>query len=121
MRLSNGPLLLAAAVLVGIGFAGKARAADYAYQQRAPEPAGVACDVGWAGWYTMLPAYWTSVWLGHFAGGEAHYDHNLGKALVTWDDEKRCFPTYQACSAWVGAMRRDLHRPAGYWTCMPLR
>jgi hypothetical protein len=121
MKFPNGRLLLAAALLAGIGSTGAARAADYAYERQVPATAGISCDVGWAGWSTVLPAAWSSVWLGHFSGGTARYNRQTGTAAIAWDDEKRCFPTRRSCSTWVEAMRQDYQQVEGYWTCMPLR
>jgi hypothetical protein len=114
----------ASVLLLGIGVTASARAADYAaYTPRHPPSpaAGVPCDVGWAGWHTLLPAWWTSAWLGHFSGGLSHYDYERGEVALLWGDEKRCFPSSGACNAWVSALRQKFHRPEGYWTCMPLR
>ncbi|MGO9006791.1 MAG: hypothetical protein ACLQIQ_06145 [Beijerinckiaceae bacterium] len=123
MAILKRPCWLAGALLIGIVFVGAARAADYAHPPVAPAPeaAGIACDVGDAGWYMLMPAYWTSLWLGHFSGGVSNYDRDLVVVALTWGDEKRCFSSMRACSAWVASMRRDFHQPAGYWTCMPLR
>jgi hypothetical protein len=127
MGIFNRPYRFAGAVLIGIGLFGAAQsradAADYGFS---PPPhrvdlGGVPCDVGWAGAYTLLPAYWTSVWLGHFSGGESYYDRSAGVTALVWGDEKRCFPSPRACNVWVASLRRQFHRPAGYWTCMPLR
>jgi len=112
---------LAIALLIGASFAAPARSADYGYPPPPPEEFSVACDVGWAGWYTLLPAYWTSVWMAHFSGGVSYYNQALGVEELVWLDQKRCFPSYRACMTWVTSLRREYHRPEGYWTCMPLR
>ena len=122
MAILKRPCRLAGALAIGIVFVGAARAADYGHPVApAPDAAGIACDVGDAGWHMLMPAYWSSLWMGHFSGGVSHYDRDLGVVALAWGDEKRCFPSMRACSAWVAMMRRDFHRPAGYWTCMLLR
>jgi hypothetical protein len=124
MAFLDRPFRLTCVLLAGSAFAGLARAADYAAYPPAhvpPPRAGVPCDVGWAGWHTLLPAWWTSAWLGHFSGGLSHYDYDRGEVALIWGDEKRCFPSSSACYAWVSTLRRKFHRPEGYWTCLPLR
>ena len=126
MRLFNRSFRFASLLLIGLAVTAPARAADYLYPPPPPPPpsleaVGVACDVGWSGWYTWLPAYWSSVWMGHFSGGFAQYRRQAGVVALVWNDQKRCFPTYGACMRWVSALRREFHRPEGYWTCMPLR
>jgi hypothetical protein len=113
MTFLDRPFRLARVLLAGSAFVGSARAADYAAESPAhvpPQVAGVPCDVGLASWYTLLPPWLPSEWLG--------YDR--GVALI-WGDEKRCFASSSACYAWVSALRRKFHRPEGSWTCFPLR
>jgi hypothetical protein len=127
MEIFNRSNRFAAAVVIGMGLLGaaqtKADAADYGTALPPPrvDLGSVPCDVGWAGAYTLLPAYWTSAWLGHFSGGESYYDRDRGVTALTWGDEKRCFPSPRACNAWVASLRREYHRPAGYWSCTILR
>lgn len=62
-----------------------------------------------------------SVWQGHFTGG---YSHALGPGLpvaLDWRDETLCFPSRRACNGYMRVMRRDFHRPEGYFTCLPIR
>jgi hypothetical protein len=117
--------VLSLVVGLSLDLSAVARAADYGAPAPLPPPdlAGVACDVGWAGAYTLLPAYWTSAWLGHFSGGQSHdlYENGVGAVALVWGDEKRCFPSYRACYAWVAHLRRQFHHPEGEWTCLPLR
>jgi hypothetical protein len=121
MGISNRACRFASVVLISMGLGGTASAADYGHPPPPADYVGIACDVGDAGWHMLMPAYWSSLWLGHFSGGVSHYDRDLGVVALAWGDEKRCFPSMQACSAWVASMRRDFHRPAGYWTCLLLR
>ena len=63
----------------------------------------------------------SSVWYGHFSGGYSHY-LGPGEAIVLdWRDEKLCFPTRASCDRYMRVMRRDFHRPEGYFTCLPIR
>ena len=62
-----------------------------------------------------------SVWLGHFTGGYSHYLGEGGSIVLDWRDEKLCFPSDGSCKRYIKAMRRDFHRPEGYFTCLPLR
>jgi hypothetical protein len=119
----KGAFRCASIVSLVVSLSSLARAADYSGPNPLPPPdvAGVACDVGWAGAYTLLPAYWTSAWLGHFSGGRSHYLYENGVVALVWGDEKRCFPSYRACYAWVAHLRRQFHHPEGEWTCLPLR
>lgn len=62
-----------------------------------------------------------SVWLGHFTGG---YSHSLGPGepiVLDWRDEKLCYPSRRACDNHMSVMRREFHRPEGYFTCLPIR
>lgn len=62
-----------------------------------------------------------SVWLGHFSGG---YSHDLGpgqQIVLDYRDEKLCFPSQRSCNRYIAEMRRDFHRPEGYFTCLPIR
>jgi hypothetical protein len=66
-------------------------------------------------------AAFESVWLGHFSGG---YSRHLGPGLpvvLDWRDEKLCFPSRHACDRYMSVMRREFHRPEGYFTCLPIR
>lgn len=119
-----GRFRLAGASLLWAGFAVAAQGADYTYRPvPAPvEVAGYPCDLGWNGEaYQLMPAYWSSLWIGHFSGGVSQYDRGFGTVMLIWGDEKRCFPSRQACTAWVASLRRNFHHPEGEWTCLPLR
>jgi len=63
---------------------------------------------------------WHSVWLGHFSGG-APIPVSTEPQFIAWVDAKLCFPSRHSCQAWIGDFRRHLHRPEGFWTCLPLR
>lgn len=62
-----------------------------------------------------------SVWLGHFTGGYSHYLGPGESIVLDWRDEKLCFPSRGTCNRHVAVMRRDFHRPEGYFTCLPIR
>ena len=62
-----------------------------------------------------------SVWQGHFSGGYSHYLGEGGPIVLDWRDEKLCFPSDRSCSHYIAEMRRDFHRPEGYFTCLPIR
>jgi hypothetical protein len=81
---------------------------------RVPDAVGVACD-------SPAATAFESVWLGHFTGG---FSRHLGPGLpvvLDWRDETLCFPTRRGCERHIGVMRRDFHRPEGYFTCLPIR
>ncbi len=75
---------------------------------------GVACED------PVVQAF-PSVWLGHFTGGYSHYLGEGGAIVLDWRDEKLCFPSNGSCSRYIKEMRRDFHRPEGYFTCLPIR
>lgn len=75
--------------------------------------AGIACDA------RLVP--WRSVWFGHFSGGLATYVPGAPSAIVTWHDQKLCFPSRRECMAWQRAERRQFGGIQGYWTCLLLR
>ena len=62
-----------------------------------------------------------SVWYGHFSGGYSHYLGPGESIVLDWRDEKLCFPTRGVCDRYMRVMRRDFHRPEGYFTCLPIR
>ena len=62
-----------------------------------------------------------SVWYGHFSGGYSHYLGPGESIVLDWRDEKLCFPTRGSCDRYMRVMRRDFHRPEGYFTCLPIR
>jgi hypothetical protein len=109
-------LLLAAATSMAFVSVGQGADLAGAYlTSPAPVPFdGVACADG-------APPQWSRVWLGHFQGGLSRYDRTYGQTALTWIDQKMCFPSQRACGAWVRALRHELHRPIGYFTCLPLR
>ena len=75
---------------------------------------GVACDdPAVQGFPTVI--------LGHFTGGYSHYVGEGGPIVLDWRDEKLCFPSNRSCNHYISEMRRDFHRPEGYFTCLPLR
>lgn len=108
------------AVLVGVsatGAAGPASAADLGASREAVAALpteGVACDDGSV---EKFPA----VWQGHFTGGYSHYLGEGGPIVQDWRDEKLCFPNHRSCTRYIAEMRRDYHRPEGYFTCLPIR
>ena len=75
---------------------------------------GVACQ-------DPIVQSFPSVWLGHFTGGYSHYLGEGGPIVLDWRDEKLCFPSVRDCNAYMREMRRDFHRPEGYFTCLPIR
>ena len=62
-----------------------------------------------------------SIWLGHFTGGETAYTGPGGAVILDWRDEKLCFPSRRSCDRWIAGLRRDYHRPEGYFTCLTIR
>ena len=91
-----------------------ASAADLVGPNGEPPRVGVACED------PIVKAY-PSVWLGHFAGGYSHYLGEGGPIVLDWRDEKLCFPSDRSCKHYISEMRRDFHRPEGYFTCLPIR
>ena len=92
---------------------GTGRAVDLGAYIPSPEPyQGIACANG-------APPQWPAVWLGHFQGGQASYDGV--ETELHWVDVKMCFPSQRLCGAYIRTLRRDFHRPIGYFTCLPLR
>jgi hypothetical protein len=88
-------------------------AADLDVAARAPTD-GIACDRPEVDGFS-------SVWRGHFSGG---YSHHLGPGLpvvLDWRYETLCFPSKRACDVYIREMRRDFHRPEGYFTCLLIR
>ena len=112
MTARAGLVLCAAAALVA-SLAG-ARAADLGVETVPQEVVGVPCDGADAKTFD-------SVWLGHFSGGYSHYLGEGGPIALDWRDEKLCFPSRNTCRRYVADMRRDFHRPEGYFTCLPIR
>ena len=115
VRAGAAALLLVTAVTVAPS---ASRAADLAGDYVVPaDPVpfdGIACADG-------APPQWRSVWLGHFQGGISAYDVTVGQTALAWVDRKMCFPSQRTCGAWVRSLRREFHRPIGYFTCLPLR
>ena len=105
--------ILAAAL---IGAAAPACAADLGIgPQRAPEATeGVPSG-------SPVVQSFESVWQGHFTGGYSHYLGPGDSIVLDWRDEKLCFPTHRACDRYVHDMRRDFHRPEGYFSCFVIR
>ncbi|VVB49654.1 hypothetical protein RHCH11_RHCH11_03872 [Beijerinckiaceae bacterium RH CH11] len=109
VRLAVSGLLLGAAA-----FAGPAVAADLGLARAPLAVEGLPCEA------PAVQAF-DSVWLGHFSGGYSHY-LGPGEAIVLdWRDEKLCFQTKASCDRYMRVMRRDFHRPEGYFTCLPIR
>ena len=75
---------------------------------------GVACG-------NPIVQSFPAVWQGHFQGGYSHYLGEGGPIVLDWRDEKRCFPSDGSCKRYIAEMRRDFHRPEGYFTCLPIR
>ncbi len=75
---------------------------------------GVACE-------SPVVKAFPAVWLGHFTGGYSHYLGEGGPIVLDWRDEKLCFPSDRSCKRYISEMRRDFHRPEGYFTCLPIR
>ena len=93
---------------------GSASAADLIVPGVAVPDRGVACED------PVVQAF-SSVWLGHFTGGYSHYLGEGGPIVLDWRDEKLCFPSNRSCKHYIREMRRDFHRPEGYFTCLPIR
>ena len=109
--------MTARAALLVLGMAtfvvnGPARAADLGEAMALPP--GVPCES------TVVQSF-PSVWLGHFSGGRSFYPWPGSAIALDWRDEKLCFPSQSTCNRYVHAMRRDFHRPEGYFTCLPIR
>ena len=90
------------------------RAADLSGSPSNAPLVGVPCE---SPEVTVFP----SVWLGHFSGGSSYYPGPGQSIVLDWRDEKLCFPTRGSCGRFIAAMRRDFHRPEGYFTCLPIR
>lgn len=112
------PAALGAALLVSLV---PARAADVAAPADARDltarelpTEGVACGDPIVGGF---PA----VWQGRFQGGYAHYVGEGGPVVLDWRQERLCFPDRGSCRRYIADMRRDFHRPEGYFTCLPIR
>lgn len=106
------------ALVFGLGSStfGTARADDddFGIPYRATPAQGVDCEGD-------VVKTFDSVWLGHFTGG---YSHSLGPGepiVLDWRDEKLCFPSKRACDRHMSVMRRQFHRPEGYFTCLTIR
>ena len=61
------------------------------------------------------------MWQGRFQGGFSHYVGEGGPVVVDWRQERLCFPDRGSCRHYIADMRRDFHRPEGYFTCLPIR
>ena len=114
MRQALARLMFVAGSIVAT--VGNAPAADLgvAVGSLTADAAGVECE-------SPAAAAFPSVWLGHFTGG---YSRDLGPGLpvvLDWRDEKLCFPSRRTCDRYIRIMRRDFHRPEGYFTCLPIR
>jgi hypothetical protein len=109
---------MAAAVLlasVSLSAAVPVRAADLdVYAAPATVAVGVDCA-------SPEAQSFSSVWLGHFAGGNSEYTGPGGRILLDWHDDKLCFPTKRSCDRWVYGMRREFHHPEGNFTCLTIR
>ncbi len=95
-------------------FAGPARAADLDGEVLSAPPEGLPCQ-------DPAVQVFPSVWLGHFSGGYSHYLGPGQQIVLDYRDEKLCFPSRISCNRYIAAMRRDFHRPEGYFTCLPIR
>ncbi len=91
-----------------------ARAADLGVAAPPQVAEGLPCDA------PEVQSYPT-VWYGHFSGGYSHYLGPGQSIVLDWRDEKLCFPTHLSCDRYVHEMRRDFHRPEGYFTCLFIR
>ena len=107
--------LLGTAALLALS-AAACSAADLRGYSRFPIPPadGVPCE-------SPVAKGFDSVWLGHFSGGYSHYIGVGGPIVLDWRDEKLCFPSQRTCNRYMAEMRRDFHRPEGYFTCLPIR
>ncbi len=106
---------LSATLLVGTA-ALPALAADLGAEQQAIDlpSEGVPCGA-------PIVRSFPSVWQGRFQGGYSHYVGEGGPIVLDWRDERLCFPDQGSCRSHIAEMRRDFHRPEGYYTCLPIR
>jgi hypothetical protein len=111
---SRTALIAGALVLAGGATAGAADLVVPGVSAADVPTVGVACEA------PVVQAF-PSVWLGHFTGGYSHYLGEGGPIVLDWRDEKLCFPSHASCNRYIAAMRRDFHRPEGYFTCLPIR
>lgn len=110
-RRTGGAALLALTLL--LGEAAPSGAVDLGGVFTIP-PEGFLCADG-------APPDLPSVWLGHFQGGNASYDPAIGQTALAFTDVKLCFPSQRSCGRWLRSLRATMHRPIGYYTCLPLR
>lgn len=106
---------LGAALLFG-ATALPATAADIRAEQPVLDPPseGVPCGA-------PVVRSFSAVWQGHFQGGYSHYVGVGGPIVLDWREERLCFPDQGSCRRYIADMRRDFHRPEGYFTCLPIR
>ena len=101
-----------AALSLGVG----AQAADLSY---GGEAVGAASDGPHCGVLAGLPIT-TSIWLGHFTGGNVG-PYGPVPGGVDWRNDYACFTSRKACRDWqrgLLAVYRDLE---GYRTCLVIR
>ncbi len=115
--MSRGRLtaLLGTALLAGAA-ALPARAADIGAEPPALDLPGEGVPCG-----APVVRSFPSVWQGRFQGGYSHYVGVGGPVVLDWRDERLCFPDQSSCKHYIADMRRDFHRPEGYFTCLPIR
>ena len=101
-------------VLGAAASAAPAQAADLGIARAPLVAEGLPCEA------PAVQAF-DSVWYGHFSGGYSHYLGPGESIVLDWRDEKLCFPTKASCDRYMRVMRRDFHRPEGYFTCLPIR
>ena len=104
-----GAALLSAAVL-------PATAADIGAEPPALDLPGEGVPCG-----APVVRSFPSVWQGRFQGGYSHYVGEGGPVVLDWRDERLCFPDRGSCRRHIADMRRDFHKPEGYFTCLPIR
>lgn len=75
---------------------------------------GVSCGA-------LIVRSFPSVWQGRFQGGYSHYVGEGGPVVLDWRDERLCFPDRGSCRHYIADMRRDFHKPEGFFTCLPIR
>lgn len=111
--------ILSAVLCAGLLGALPVRAADVAGDVRDPvrqelPTEGVPCGA-------PIVASFPSVWQGRFQGGYSHYVGEGGPVVLDWRQERLCFPDRGSCRRVIADLRRDFHRPEGYFTCLPIR
>jgi len=62
----------------------------------------------------------SSIWLGHFSGGNVGPQGPVPGG-VDWHDIYACFPTRETCKAWQRDMRAEFRDLEGWRSCLVIR